>query len=68
MLPAFQHRGIGARLVDWGLELARKEGVPVTLKSTESGYRLYERKKFKEVDAVQVTESLRVPIMVFEPS
>lgn len=54
--------------MDWGLELARKEGVPVTLKSTESGYRLYERKKFKEVDAVQVTESLRVPIMVFEPS
>ncbi|KAL2008274.1 hypothetical protein VTN00DRAFT_8256 [Thermoascus crustaceus] len=68
VLPAFQHRGIGARLVDWGLELARKEGVPVTLKSTESGYRLYERKGFKEVDAMQVTESLRVPIMVFEPS
>ncbi|KAL9043786.1 MAG: hypothetical protein Q9214_003039, partial [Letrouitia sp. 1 TL-2023] len=33
--PAFQGRGIASRLMDWGLDIARREGVPVTLTASQ---------------------------------
>ena len=46
--PAFQRQRIGLRLVQWGMERARADKVPVTLSSTPAGVRLYEKAGFYE--------------------
>ncbi|KAI9730191.1 MAG: hypothetical protein M1834_005955 [Cirrosporium novae-zelandiae] len=45
--PGFQCRGIGGRLLQWGLEQAQKEGVPVTLHASPIGACLYRRRGFR---------------------
>jgi len=47
---AYQRRGIGAVLMDWGIAKAQKDGLRVALQSTKAGKRLYEKKGFKLVD------------------
>jgi ribosomal protein S18 acetylase RimI-like enzyme len=41
VLPRHQRRGIGTELIDWGLETASRELLPVTLEASLSGRALY---------------------------
>lgn len=48
--PTQQGKGIGKKLVHWGLEQARKEGRDAYLTATEAGKPVYERCGFEELE------------------
>ncbi len=52
MDPAYQRRGAGAKLLEWGLERADQLGLPAYLESSKVGYRLYKRHGFEDVDEI----------------
>lgn len=47
--PSAQRRGVGGRLVEWGMEKAQAEGIPCVLSASGDGVRLYERYGFRIV-------------------
>ncbi|KAI9733612.1 MAG: hypothetical protein M1834_003214 [Cirrosporium novae-zelandiae] len=63
--PLFQNQGIGAMLIDWGLESAKEEGVPVTLESTTITSKLYVKKGFRDIGVIRVTKDLQMQVMIF---
>jgi ribosomal protein S18 acetylase RimI-like enzyme len=66
----YQRRGVGARLVRWGLEQAEAERVPVGVESSVAGLRLYEKMGFRKFDELRYgeREEEAMPLMVWEPS
>ncbi|MCJ1236240.1 hypothetical protein MMC14_004218 [Varicellaria rhodocarpa] len=48
--PKYERRGIGSRLVRWGIDKSEESEIPLYLESTEIGAPLYERFGFTEVD------------------
>ena len=68
--PKYQRRGVGAALVDWGLEHARQRGEKVYLESSENGKGLYLKKGFKPVGEIVLGEEgkqLTMPCMLWDP-
>ncbi|PYH35144.1 GNAT family N-acetyltransferase [Aspergillus neoniger CBS 115656] len=53
-LPQFNGRGIGSRLLRWGLDRADEKGVPTFLASTPAGRPLYEKYGFEAVEEYEV--------------
>lgn len=49
MAPEFQRRGVGSMLVREAQRLARRDGVPVVLESSEAGQAMYARNGFERV-------------------
>ncbi|WAO94307.1 N-acetyltransferase domain-containing protein [Fusarium falciforme] len=47
--PNHQRRGIGRKLVQWGLDRSEEEGVAAVLEASDAGKGLYERMGFVEV-------------------
>ncbi|KAJ7125416.1 hypothetical protein C8R44DRAFT_783048 [Mycena epipterygia] len=47
--PAYQYRGVGQALLQWGLDQADAESLEVYLESSENGVRLYEKNGFELV-------------------
>ncbi|KAL1987729.1 hypothetical protein VTN96DRAFT_2569 [Rasamsonia emersonii] len=47
--PRFQRRRFGTQALQWGLDQAMRESVPVLVKSTSQGYRLYHRAGFRSL-------------------
>ncbi|KAI9704370.1 MAG: hypothetical protein M1836_007233 [Candelina mexicana] len=50
--PAYQRRGAGAKLLEWGLERADTLGIPSYLEASKAGYGLYQKHGYEEVDEV----------------
>ncbi|KAK5624487.1 hypothetical protein RRF57_000203 [Xylaria bambusicola] len=48
--PKHQRRGAGAMLVNWGVEEAKKLGLPAFLESSPAGHSLYQRFGFRDID------------------
>lgn len=48
--PDYQRRGLGQMLLNWGLNQARTEHVPIVTKSSPVGVYLYERNGFKSFE------------------
>ncbi|KAF2756871.1 acyl-CoA N-acyltransferase [Pseudovirgaria hyperparasitica] len=67
--PAAQRRNVGTRLLDWGMETARDEGVPVTLEAAPTAKKLYWKAGFKtfEVLNVEGVELQPAHAMLWEP-
>lgn len=67
--PDYERQGIGGRLLRWGIENGREEGVPVTLNASPHGLRLYERHGFRDVGHVLVGEEQvdYGPFMIWDP-
>lgn len=65
----YQRRGIGARLVRWGLDQAEAERVPCGVESSFAGVRLYEKTGFRQFDEMRYGEKERetMRVMVWEP-
>ncbi|KAF2260146.1 acyl-CoA N-acyltransferase [Lojkania enalia] len=63
----FQRRGIGGKLVRYGLKIAADENVPMTLEASIMGRGLYEKCSFKVVKEVEVAEGLNEVTMLWEP-
>ncbi|KAI9726375.1 MAG: hypothetical protein M1828_001649 [Chrysothrix sp. TS-e1954] len=59
--PAYAGRGHGARLVGWGLELARMDGVNQGVLSSRMGKRLYLRMGYVQVDSVVARDDEEPP-------
>ena len=54
VLPSHQRKGLGTKLLEWGLEKAIEEGMRVYLTATEKGRDLYLKAGFEEIGAVIV--------------
>lgn len=73
--PAFQRRGIGKQLTDFGIRIAAQAQLPIYLESSKEGFRLYKKLGFRKLkDSVihraEVTreeEDARVPLMLYVP-
>ncbi|KAF2133948.1 acyl-CoA N-acyltransferase [Dothidotthia symphoricarpi CBS 119687] len=52
--PNYQRHGIGKQLVEWGLQQADAEGLPVYVEGSAAGKGLYERVGFTSVKAVSL--------------
>lgn len=48
-LPSYYRRGLGQRLIDWGLKIADEEGLVSYLEATPTGYPLYYRNGFRDI-------------------
>lgn len=69
--PDVRHRGVGTMLVNWGIKLAERKAVPVTVFATPTGESLYAHLKFKRIgtEVVQADgeeESISSGVMVLE--
>jgi GNAT superfamily N-acetyltransferase len=71
--PAWQRRGVGGLLVNWGLKNAEEEGVVAGLKSSPDGRELYLKMGFKIIATLMPFKDMvgrpyaRGPIMIWEP-
>jgi GNAT superfamily N-acetyltransferase len=54
VIPEFQRKGLGGKLVEWGIKTADEKGLQVYIEATEAGLNLYLRYGMKEVDRVDV--------------
>lgn len=66
--PNYQRRGIGAKLVEQGLSMAREGGLPMVLEATVAGKGLYVKLGFKQIRKLEI-EGLRdgIVTMLWEP-
>lgn len=64
--PRHQRRGFGRSLVQWGLDRADEERVPVALDASCAGLALYESMGFRTVAVVEIIPGLKVPAMLWE--
>lgn len=69
--PATQGKGLGRMLIDWGKELAVKEGLPLFLEATLEAVGFYERGGFKRLGrdvAIEADgqETIDIPAFVWE--
>ena len=49
--PAYERRGAASMLLQWGIDLGKREHVPVYLESTVEATALYERNHFQGEDS-----------------
>lgn len=63
--PVHQRRGIGRQLVEWGLQQARQEQVPVGLEASLKGVGLYERLGFRRVNRMELLPEITVDAMLW---
>lgn len=66
--PQRQRQGIGRSLVQWGLEKARQEELPVGLEASVKGTSLYEKLGFRTVNEAQLIPGITMRAMLWEPS
>jgi predicted N-acetyltransferase YhbS len=57
--PENEHQGAASMLLQWGIDLSIKEGVPAYLESTVEAAPLYERHGFKPEGSFSMTFTLR---------
>ena len=73
--PKHQGRGAGGMLVRWGVEEARRRGVPAYLESSEAGHSLYRKYGFRDLELQSLdfsrwgaTQKHNTWAMIYEPS
>lgn len=64
--PTYQRRGIGRQLVEWGLQQARREQVPVGLEASLKGVGLYQRLGFRRVNRMELLPEITVDAMLWQ--
>ncbi|KAI8657991.1 N-acetyltransferase domain-containing protein [Fusarium keratoplasticum] len=65
--PNHQRRGIGRKLVQWGLDRSEEEGVAAVLEASDAGKGLYEKMGFVEVGRMPFDEGKKEePVMIRE--
>lgn len=65
--PLHQRRGIGLKLMEWGMERSKEEGIPVTLIASPAGLRLYEKLGFKEAQVNEIGHGIKERWMIWSP-
>lgn len=54
VLPKYQGKGLGTRMLQWGLEIADREGVECWIDASPMGLGLYKKLGWKEVGEIKV--------------
>ena len=65
--PAFQRRGVGGILLEWGQKQAARERCPVVLTASMKGQQLYRKKGFRAYGIVPCEGFMDVPMFIWEP-
>lgn len=72
--PAFQGRGAGSALIDWGKKKADELDLPIYLESSTKGHGFYKKHGFKDVEVMEIDFSTwggpmhKQPLMIREVS
>lgn len=73
--PAFQGRGAGGKLIEWGTKIADKLGLPAYLEASPKGHSVYQRHGFEDLEVFDLdlskyggTGIYKEPIMLREPA
>lgn len=54
---AYQRRGVGSMLLQWGMVQAQRQGLPVVVAATSSGEGLYRKHGFEESSRISLPQS-----------
>lgn len=65
--PVFQRRGVGGRLVEWGIENATKEGIPATVLGAQVGQSMYRKRGFRDYKVSWLREGIHAMAMIYIP-
>ena len=65
--PAFQRRGVGGMLIDWGQKQATLEGCPVLVTASLVGGQLYRKKGFRPYGKTPCAGIPDIPLFIWEP-
>lgn len=65
--PAYQGKGVGSRMVKWGTDRAQEAGVAVSLESSLSARRTYQKAGFEIAEVKPLVEGLEACAMVWLP-
>ena len=65
--PNHQYKGIGKSLVNWGLDVAANEEIPVTLESSMRGRRMYTSLGFVVIEQSVMWDEFDGIAMLWEP-
>lgn len=65
--PAHQRQGVGRSLVQWGLDQAMQDELPVGLEASIKGTRLYESLGFSTVHDVHLVDGIQITAMLWQP-
>ncbi|KAL1959450.1 hypothetical protein VTO42DRAFT_1895 [Malbranchea cinnamomea] len=66
--PSYQRRGIGKLLLQWAIEQATEERVPIGLEASSIGEKLYEKMGFRSFKWIEFEKgSTKKPVMLWEP-
>lgn len=76
MHPDYQGKGVGAQLMQWGMNVAEQLNLPVYLESTVEGVPLYKKLGFQTLsegivfkpEITRVDKEVRAPLMAKMPS
>lgn len=63
--PQFQRRGIGQQLVQWGLQQAARDNVPVGLEASVQGTALYEKLGFQIINTLEFMTDINIRAMLY---
>ncbi len=67
VLKRYQRNGVGRELMEWGMSIAWKSGLPLALDASSTGRRLYEGLGFRVVEVKEVAGlGLEGVVMVWE--
>ncbi|CAG8362578.1 unnamed protein product [Penicillium salamii] len=74
--PEYQGKGVGARLMKWGMDVAEELNLPIYLESTVEGVPLYKKLGFETLsesilfkpEITRVDKEVRSPLMVKMPA
>jgi GNAT superfamily N-acetyltransferase len=72
--PAFQGRGAGGMLIEWGTKKADELGLPAYLESSPEGHRVYQRYGFGDLEVLDFDTTkyggsviYKEPLMIRQP-
>jgi ribosomal protein S18 acetylase RimI-like enzyme len=66
--PSYQGKGLGSKLLNWGLKRADDEGVEVFLSASPDGRPLYAKYGFREVDTFAPYPNYALVAMIRSPN
>jgi predicted N-acetyltransferase YhbS len=65
--PKYHRRGIGGKLVQWGIDAAKEEHIPVVLEGSVTGTKLYSKIGFHITGRNEVIDGVDVVAMRLDP-